>query len=149
MGEMLLIAAAAASIGSAGLQIAAGRQAQAGAKLQRQQYEEEKRASQLTAQQEEAAKRRDLNAALGAQDAIRAARGLDLMSETGAAIRRDSIENAEDDILTIRLNADRAGRRYDLAGQQATAQGRQAMLGSLANAAGTLGMMGRSQRGTG
>lgn len=141
MGEMLSLAAVA-SIASAGANVLGGLQAQAGARLQRQQYEEEARAARLAAQQEEAAKRRELNAVLSAQDALRAGRGLDLMSDTGRAIRRETIERAEDDILTVRLNADRAARRYGFAGAQATSQGRQAMIGGLANAGGTLGAMG-------
>jgi hypothetical protein len=121
VGETALIVAAAAAAVSAGTTIAAGSQAQGAAKIQRQQYEEEKRASQLAAAQQEADKRRELAAVLSAQDTLRAGRDLDLMSGTGDAIRRDSIEQAEGDVLTIRLNGDRAARRYDLAGSQAAA----------------------------
>lgn len=148
MGETAaLIVAAVAAAGSATMTVASANQAQGAAKIQRQQYEEEKRASALAAAQEEADKRRELNAVLSAQDTLRAGRGLDLMSSTGDAIRRDSVEQAENDILTIRLNSDRQARRYDLAGSQAKAQGNQAAMSGYASAAGTVGSFATSRSG--
>ena len=130
MGETAIIATAIAvsAAASAGTAIYTGQQqaaaSKANAQAQAAQYAEEQRAARLAAEQEEAAKRRTLDAVLSSQDAIRAGRGLDLGSPTGDAIRRDSIEQAEWDITTIRANANSRERRLGLASDSALTRGR-------------------------
>jgi hypothetical protein len=143
MAEALALASVAASVVSAGASLAAGAQAQAGARLQRQQYEEERKAAALAASQEEVATRREMESVLSAQEALRGARGLDPLTEGAMTIRRDTMVRGEDDIRTIRVNAGRTDRRLRLGGAMATAQGNQAMLAGAANAVGTLGSLGR------
>ena len=147
MGAETAIAAAVISAAaSAGGAIYAGHQQAAAAKdaanAQAAQLAEEQRAARLAAEQEIAAKRRDLGRVLSSMDALRAGRGLDLNSGTGAAIRGSSIEQAEADIATIEANANNRTRRLGLASDSALTRGRNqaqaALVGSYGQAVGSL-----------
>lgn len=146
METAALAAIAVSAVAAAGTAVYSGQQqasaAKANAQAQAAQYAEEQRAARLAAEQEQAAKRRELAAALSAQDALRAARGLDLGSGTGEAIRRDSIEQAENDITTIQANANSRDRRLGLASDSALVRGRNeartAVVSSYGSAVGSL-----------
>lgn len=154
MGETAIMAAAIAvsAAASAGTAIYTGQQqaaaSKANAQAQAAQYAEEQRTARLAAEQEEAAKRRTLDAVLSSQDALRAGRGLDLGSPTGEAIRRESIEQAEWDITTIRANANARDRRLGLASDSALIRGRNetrtAVVSSYGSAVGSLAGGARS-----
>lgn len=146
METAALAAVAVSAIAAAGTAVYSGQQqaaaSKANAQAQAAQYAEEQRAARLAAEQEQAAKRRELASALSAQDALRAARGLDLGSGTGDAIRRDSIEQAENDITTIQANANSRTRRLGLASDSALIRGRNeartAVVSSYGSAVGSL-----------
>lgn len=131
MAETAVIAAVAVSaVAAAGTAVYTGQQQAAAAKdnanAQAAQLAEEQRSARLAAEQEEAAKRHELNRILSATDAIRAGRGLDLMSTTGGAIRGDSMDAAERDVTTIAANTNNRTRRLGLAADSAITRGRNA-----------------------
>jgi hypothetical protein len=138
MGETLAIAAVAASVLSAGTSVAGGFAARGAGKSEARQYEAEARFAATAAAQEETERRRVLGATLATQDAIRAGRGVDLFSPTGAAIRDETVATAQRDIDNIRLNGMRTTDRYNLAARNAEARGTQAFYGGLAGGFGSL-----------
>ena len=141
MGELATAAAIATVVSaaaSAGTAIYSGQQAKVAAEAEAAQYAEEREAARVAAAQEEAAKLRTLRQTLAATDAIRLGRGLDLMSETGQAIRRESVDNAEADITTIRANANRRDRRLGLSVGSALDRGEAAVVSSYGQAVGSL-----------
>jgi hypothetical protein len=125
--EAALAAVAVSSLAAAGTAVYSGHQqasaAVDAAEAQAAQYAEEREAARVAATQAEAAKRREMTAVLSASDALRAGRGLDLMSGTGEAIRRETVEAGEADITTIRANDNRTGRRLGLAANTALTRG--------------------------
>ncbi|MBR0661334.1 hypothetical protein [Neoroseomonas oryzicola] len=154
MAETVAISAVAiAAAASAGTAIYSGIQQREAADAQAAQYEEERMAARTAAQQEEAAKQRQLNRVLGAADALRAGRGLELMSTTGEEIRRENIDAVNNDITTIRANANTRTRRLGLAADNARGQGDAALIGGYGRAVGSLasgvtsayGIMNRAQ----
>lgn len=139
MAETAAIAAVAVSaVAAAGTAVYSGQQAKAAAESEAAQYAEEREAARVAAAQEEAAKLRTLRQTLAATDAIRLGRGLDLMSETGQTIRRESIDNATADITTIRANANRRDRRLGLSADAALDRGETAATSSYGQAVGSL-----------
>ncbi len=136
--EAAIAAAAVSALASAGTAIYSGQQQKAAAEAEAAQYVEEQAAARTAAIQEEAARRRDMNRTLASMDALRLGRGLDLMSETGQAIRRESIDNAEADITTIRANANRRDRRLGLSVGSALDRGETAVVSSYGQAVGSL-----------
>lgn len=141
----LTFASAGLSLFSGVMQGAAARDA---AQFERQQYEDRRQTALIAADQEEAQRRRELQQTLAAQDAIRSARGLDLYSGTGQAIREDTIAQGERDIATARLNRMSEARQYGLAADQAGSKAGSALFGGFlsgaASAAGTLAKLPRS-----
>lgn len=119
---------AAAMVGQGLMQAKAAKSAAA---FERAQYEEERQTALLQSKQEENARRRELRSILATQDAIRGGRGTELFSATGKTIKRASTEAAERDIGAIRLNGLSKARRYGLAGQQASAQGKYSAMSSI------------------
>lgn len=117
--EVALAAVAISAAAGAGTAIYSGHQQAAAAKdaaqAQSAQLAEEQRSARLAAEQEAAAKRRDVGRVLSSMDALRAGRGLDLMSGTGDAIRRVSMEAGDADVATIEANANNRTRRLGLA----------------------------------
>ena len=138
MGETLAIASAIASVVSAGAGLAGGLQGRAAANVERQQIEEQAKLGALQAKQAEEERRNELARTLATQDAIRAGRGVDLFSATGATIRSQTMADAEADIENIRINQGSAAARYGLAGQAASARGTGALVGGIGAAAGGL-----------
>ena len=132
------VAMAASAAASAGTAIYSGIQQREAADAQAAQYEEERMAARTAAQQEEAAKQRQLNRVLGASDALRAGRGLELMSTTGEEIRRENIDAVNNDITTIRANANVRTRRLGLAADNARNQGDAAVVAGYGRAVGSL-----------
>jgi hypothetical protein len=128
----------------------AGREAQRSAEFEAQQYERQGRAIQTRAAQDEAARRRDLEASLGTIMAIGAGRNLDPDSPGRQAITRGIVENAERDINTGSANyAGQEAAAFSAAGQSRR-KGRYSMLAadvgsltSLASGFGKIGMGGR------
>lgn len=116
--------------------LAGGRQSAAGYDLLAAQYEEEAANARVAAAQDELQRRRQLKATLSAQTAIRAGRGVELFGGgTGEAIRDRTIAEAEEDILTSRLNFQSRARRFDLAADKASGDATGALLGGVGNAA--------------
>lgn len=154
MGELAAIAAVTAvtSLAAAGTAVYSGyQQANAAvdaAEAQAAQYAEEREAARVAAEQATAAKRREMTAVLSASDALRAGRGLDLMSGTGEAIRRETVEAGEADITTIRANDNRTGRRLGLAAdsglRRASNSAEASVIGGYGQAIGSLGQGARS-----
>jgi hypothetical protein len=138
VGETLAIAAVAASVFSAGTSVAGGFAARSAAKGEARQYEAEARFAATAAAQEETERRRALGATLATQDAIRAGRGVDLFSPTGAIIRDETVAAADRDIDNIRLNGMRSADRYKLAASGAEARGTQAFYAGIAHGFGSL-----------
>jgi hypothetical protein len=132
------VAIAASSAVAAGTAIYAGQQAAGAARAEAAQFAEEREAARVAAVQEEAAKRRQLTAALSATDNLRLGRGLDLMSGTGDAIRRESIEATEADIDTIGANSNRRQRRIGMSMGAALDRGDAAIMTSYGRAVGSL-----------
>lgn len=156
MAETAVLAAVAVSaVAAAGTAVYSGHQqaaaAQQSASAQAAQLAEEQRSARLAAEQETAAKRRQLGMVLSAQDALRAGRGLDLTSTTGEAIRRDSLEQAEGDIATVAANANNRTRRLGLASDSALTRGRNqantALVQGYGQAVGSLAGAGRTIAG--
>lgn len=138
MGETLAIISVGASVLSAGTQVLGGFAARDAGKTEARQYEAEARFAATAANQEEAERRRQLGATLATQDAIRAGRGVDLFSPTGAIIRSETVAAGERDISNIRLNALRTGDRYRIGAANAEARGTQAFYGGIAGGFGSL-----------
>jgi hypothetical protein len=136
--EAAVAAVAVSAIAGAGTAYVSGQQAQAGARAEAAQFAEEREAARVAAVQEIAAKRRDLNRTLSAIDNLRAGRGLDLMSATGDAIRRESIEAAEADIDTIAANTNRRQRRLGMSAGAALDRGDAAVMAGYGQAVGSL-----------
>lgn len=148
MAETAAIAAVAVSaVAAAGTAVYSGQQAKAAAEAEAAQYAEEREAARVAAAQEEAAKLRTLRQTLAATDAIRLGRGLDLMSETGQEIRRESIDNTTADITTIRANTNRRTRRLGLGADAALDRGTTAAMTGYGQAVGSLASAGRSIAG--
>ena len=135
MGDTFAIISAFAAVASAASSVVQGSQANAAAKLEAQQYQQNAADAKLAADQAEAQKRRALGRTLAAQDALRSGRGLDLYSPTGNAIRSDTTSQAEQDITTTRYSDLAAAQRYDLAAAQSSAKGSAAMIGGIGGAA--------------
>lgn len=137
MGELAVLSAVA-SVASAGASLVGGIQGRAAANVERRQIEEQARLGALQANQAEEERRRDLARTLATQDAIRAGRGVDLLSATGATIRDQTMADAEADIDNIRINQGSAAARYQLAGSAASARGTAAFVAGIGGAAGGL-----------
>lgn len=136
-GVIAAIAVASAAV-SAGTAVYSGIQANNAAAAQRAQYEEERRASAIQAEVEQAKRMQSYRLARSSQDALRAARGLDLGSPTGEAMLQSDTEALERDLDLIGYGASRADRRLGLAGEMATAQGEAALVSGFGNALGSL-----------
>ncbi|MBW6397619.1 hypothetical protein KPL78_07175 [Roseomonas sp. HJA6] len=136
--EAALAAVAVSAVASAGTAIYSGQQQKAAAEAEAAQYAVEADAARVAAEQEIAAKRRDLSRTLGAIDALRLGRGLELMSPSGEAIRRENIDAAETDITTIGANLNSRSRRIRLGASTALDRGEGAVVGSYGQAVGSL-----------
>lgn len=134
---VLAVGTAVASVASAGYGIASGIQqanaARAAGEATARQYEDQRKAAALDAEQREAQNRADLERALGAAQALRGARGLDPFGapgSSGIALRDTSIQAANDDLDLIGMGSMQRDRQIAFAGSNATAAGdRQAMQG--------------------
>lgn len=91
-------------------------QARSAAEIEVAQLEEEREAAALRGVQEENIRLKRLRSVLATQEAIRAGRGLSL-SATSENLRRFSIDEAEKDVRTIRLDTERRVSRaeFDIA----------------------------------
>ena len=134
---MMAIMAVSAAV-SAAASISAARQQAGAAKIARQQYEEEAANARMQADQEEVARRDELQRVLAAQDAIRAGRGVELDSPTGLAIRDTTIADVESDIGVARYNALSKARRFDLGAAIEETRGRSAMISGIGGAASSI-----------
>ncbi len=106
------------------------------AEFEAAQFREEMEIARVAAEQEEVQRRRQLRATLAAQTAIRAGRGVELFgSGSFEAIRKRTIEEAEEDITTAKLNALSRSRRFSLAAAEAESRGQSAILGGVGTAA--------------
>lgn len=130
MGEFAAIAAIAASAASTFTAVAGAQQAQAAGKLQRQQaeqqamlYGEQRQQVADAAAQEEASRLTTLRRVLGAQEAVRGARGLASDSMGAGVLRSASEAEAARDLDTIAINAGRERRSLGLAQSRALLSG--------------------------
>lgn len=129
--EVVAIASVAASLIGGGVQFMGAMQARRGAAIERQQYEEQKKATELAMLQDEALRQQQLNETLATQEAIRAGRGLELHSPGFKAIQERSIRATEADIVTSRLNYLSAARRSELGMQGADVRAENALYGGI------------------
>lgn len=128
---------AVVSVASAGYGVAQGMQQAAAARSAAddtaRQYEDQRKAAAIEAEQREAANRADLERVMGAAVALRGARGLDpygAPGSSGLALRDASIQDADADLNLIQYGSLQRGRQISFAGAQAAAAGeRQAMQG--------------------
>lgn len=126
MAAELAIAATVASIASAAYgvysNVRASDAAQAAAAAQRAQTEESQALVRVQAAQQEADRYEELNRVLGAQAALRGARGLDIAGVGGQVMRETAIARAERDVANIQINESVQNRRLELAGDSAEFQ---------------------------
>jgi hypothetical protein len=138
--------AIAATVLSGVAQMAGASQQSAAYKAEKAQYQEEAATARVAAKQDEAQRRTELNRTLSVQQAIRAGRGVDIYSGSGANITRQTKEAAETDILTSKINFGTAAQRYDLGATAAGKKAKGAMIGGAAgllSSAGTAAYMGK------
>lgn len=150
---MVLIGASVASagLGIAGTVMQARGQVQQGiaardvAQMEAEQYDAQADMARSAALQDEAQRRSELQRVLAAQAAIRAARGLDLQSASGTALRKATIREAEGDIVTARANYLARTRNFGLGSKAARRRGDAALTGATYGAMGTaLGGIGKA-----
>jgi hypothetical protein len=123
---------------SAAASVAGGVAAKQQAGAEAKQYEQNSKYAMIAADQETVQRMEDLNSTLSAIDAIRTARGLDVGSPTGQALRDKVSYDASRAINTTRLNAlNQAQGNYAQAGV-ARSQGQAALLGGFLKAGGTI-----------
>jgi hypothetical protein len=135
MIEAAIASTIVSGIAGAGMSLVSGFQAAHGARAERRQYEREREVSSLQGDEAVIQHRLNLERVLAANQALRAGRGLSLMSGTAEAIRDRNIAEAAADIGAARLNA--ANR--DLRNSYAIAASRQREeAGLLAGAAGAI-----------
>lgn len=123
---------------SAGATVYQGIAANKAGQLEAAQYEENAKASELAAEQDAIARRRDLARTIAAQQALRAGAGVDIRSPTGLAIEEASRQETESDILSSRYNYLSEAGRYRLAAKQARKSGKASLYGGLIGAGGQL-----------
>lgn len=119
---MAWVAAAAVIIAAAGAAYgayAANEQADAQASAAKEQAKTENANAAIEA----ANRRKELQRALAAQDALRAARGTSLTSGTALSIYSDTVKQGENDVSLGRLNSGLQAWRYRAAADQARQQG--------------------------
>lgn len=133
IGTILSVVGTVVSIAS---KIAGAAQQADAAAAERAQFEAQQKQAEIAALQDEAQRRQELTRVLASQDAIRAGRGLDLYSPTGLAIRTDTINQAETDIATSRLNYLTKARYYGLGAEAASTREDNALIGGFSSAAG-------------
>lgn len=126
MAETIAIAATVASLASAAYgvysNVQASNAAQAAAAAQRAQTEEQAALVRVQASQQEADRFEELNRVLGAQAALRGARGLDIAGVGGQVLRETAIARAERDVANIQINEGVQERRLELSGDAAQFQ---------------------------
>lgn len=94
----------ASGVASAGMGVVQGIQSSKAAALEKAQYEEEAATLRVAADQEEVARRRQLESILATNETLRGARGLSFSSGSADALRAENMRLAETDIATARLN---------------------------------------------
>jgi hypothetical protein len=100
-----------------------GKAARNAAQLEMQQYEEERKAQLLAAEQEQAAIWRQSQQARSALVARLASAGRDPYAGTGRMLLDESFEEAAADLETSRANSGRGAARLSLASQQSALTG--------------------------
>lgn len=137
------------ALASAATTVVGGVMESKAAKAEAAQHDEERRTAQVAAQEEEVQRRRMLEEALGNQNALRAARGQDMLSGTGAMLRSRELGDANADLRTIRINSGTQDRRLSLAASAARTRGTAAIVGSVGQAAGSLTSFARRNQAIG
>lgn len=126
MAETIAIVGLVASVASAAYgvysNVQASSAAQAAAAAQRAQAEENQALVRVQSAQQEADRYEELNRVLGAQAALRGARGLDIAGVGGQVLRETAIARAERDVANIQINEAVQDRRLELAGDAAQFQ---------------------------
>lgn len=126
MAQVIAIAGLVASVASAAYgvysNIQASNASQAAAAAQRAQTEENAALVRVQSAQQEADRVEEVNRILGAQAALRGARGLDIAGVGGQVMRETAIARAERDVANIQINEGVQERRLQLAGDAAQFQ---------------------------
>lgn len=117
-----------ASFVSAGASIYGGIQANEEAKAEAAQYERNAQLAKIGADQEEVARRQDLNNTLSAIQAIRVGRNLDPSSPTALTLNADVTKRAEQGIGAEQLNAAGQAQAYRSYAAIARSQGSAALI---------------------
>jgi hypothetical protein len=106
----------------------AGQEAKRSADFEAKQLEQQSRAYQTQAAQDEAKRRGDLESSLETIQVMRAGRGLSLDSPTGQAILTGVTENAESDIATSKANIYGRASNAQLAASESRRKGDYSLL---------------------
>jgi hypothetical protein len=126
MATTVAIVAAVATVASAAYgvysNIQASDAAQAAARAQRAQQDENRALLRTQAAQQEADRREELNRIIGAQQALRGARGLDIAGVGGQVMAETAAARAERDVANIQMGQMAQDRRLQLAGDAAQFQ---------------------------
>lgn len=141
MATALPFVAIASTVVSAGLGVAGAVRQSRAASFEREQLEQEAKAIELAAQQDENARRENLRRVIASQQAIRAGAGLQFDTGTSRAIANRSVDATEDDIITSRFNFMRRAQRTRFAAFGAEQRGRNALF---AGGAGILSAAGKA-----
>lgn len=128
------MAVVGSAIISSGADILGGSAEKSAANAEALQYESNAKNAMIAADQRQGERLRDLRSTLSSIDALRAGRGLDVSSPTGAAIRDRVNDDATRAIGTDRLNAlNQASANYGAA-TNARNQGQAAYIGGFLKA---------------
>lgn len=128
----------AASALSAGASIYQGLAANAQAKAEAAQYDQNAKAALTAADQADAERRADLNATLSAVNALRTSRGADVASPTGMVLAEDTRARAQRAIDTSNLNYRNKAQAYKTQAGISRSQGTAALVGGFLKGGSTL-----------
>lgn len=130
-------AAVAMLVVAAGATLQSARNSQAAANTEAQSYKEQRTTAKIAAQDQEAQRRTELNRILSLQTAQASKYNLDLnRSGSFAALQQDSIENANRDVLNIRLQGRQQYAYYSAARSNARLAANSAIWDGMAKVAG-------------
>ena len=120
---------------SLGLGLMAAKQQQAAYKIQAEQYRQQAKDAKLQADQQEIQREDQLRRTLAALGVSGASRGVSVASPSQAALRKDELRMAANDISSIKLMGASNRRKFEIGAASSEAGGKAVMLGAGAKAA--------------
>lgn len=133
MGIETALAAGAIGLSMAST-VAGGMQAKRSAEFEAQEMRLQAEREEIAADQDEAARRKEMNDTLATIDAIRAGRGLSNATPTAMTVARTTTRDALSDIRTARFSRYSRGQALQRSATNTQSSGRSAMLRSFVSA---------------